>query len=90
MFLDEAIRDVIVNNPEVLKQVEVIDPIVESVREKFKQRSIIGINKYGTTLERSDYDLIDWLEEAQQEAMDMALYCEAAINKIKNNGIKTT
>jgi succinate dehydrogenase flavin-adding protein (antitoxin of CptAB toxin-antitoxin module) len=89
MFLDEVIRGVIVNDPETVKG---NDPIVEAVRQKLKQRSDVGIKKYGKTLERSDYDLIDWLKEAQQEAMDMSLYCEAAMRKIvedKNNLIKT-
>jgi len=65
------------------------DSIVESVINKYRQRSETGIKKYGTTLMREDYELLDWLKEAQAEAMDFALYCEAAINKIKRDGIKT-
>jgi hypothetical protein len=65
-------------------KIKIEDPIVMSVMTKFYERSEIGITKYGTTLDRDDYDLIDWLTEAQQEAMDLALYCEAAINCIKN------
>jgi succinate dehydrogenase flavin-adding protein (antitoxin of CptAB toxin-antitoxin module) len=63
---------------------EVEDPIVVAVMTKFYERSQVGIKKYNTMLTRDDYDLIDWLTEAQQEAMDLALYCEAAINCIKN------
>lgn len=60
------------------------DTIVLSVMTKFYERSKVGIKKYNTTLERDDYDLLDWLREAQEEALDFALYCEAAMKKIKN------
>lgn len=52
------------------------DTIVESVIEQFKQRSNIGINKYGVTLDREDLDRIQWLQHAQEEAMDLILYLE--------------
>ena len=52
------------------------DKHVLSIIEKFNQRSIIGIEKYGTTLERKDLSKLDWLEHAQQEAMDLILYLE--------------
>ena len=62
---------------------KVEDPIVLKVMSKFYDRSQRGIEKYGTMLTRTDYELIDWLKEAQAEAMDWALYCEAAINRIQ-------
>ncbi len=52
------------------------DSIVESVIEQFKQRSNVGINKYSTTLDRTDLTRLEWLNHAQQEAMDMILYLE--------------
>ena len=52
------------------------DSIVESVIEQFKQRSNVGINEYGTTLDRDDLTRLEWLNHAQQEAMDMILYLE--------------
>ena len=66
------------------------DPIVDRVVKKYHERSQAGIKKYGTMLTRDDYELIYWLKEAQSEAMDFALYCEAAINKIQKDGSKTT
>ena len=69
---------------------ELVDSVVESVIDKFRERSAVGINKYGTTLDRDDYDLIDWLIESQQEAMDFVLYCEAAVKKIKERGSKNS
>jgi succinate dehydrogenase flavin-adding protein (antitoxin of CptAB toxin-antitoxin module) len=52
------------------------DKYVQRVKEKFEQRSQIGIKKYNTTLEREDIDLIGWINHAQEEAMDLALYLE--------------
>ncbi len=52
------------------------DSIVESVIEQFKQRSEVGINKYNTTLDRTDLTRLQWLQHAQEEAMDMILYLE--------------
>jgi hypothetical protein len=69
---------------------QVEDPIVMAVLAKYAERSQRGIEKYGTMLTRTDYELIDWLKEAQAEAMDWALYCEAAINRIEKDGSKTT
>jgi len=53
-----------------------IDSIVESVIAKFKQRSDIGIEKYGKTLDRTDLNYQDWLNHIQEELMDAILYCE--------------
>jgi hypothetical protein len=52
------------------------DSIVQSVIKQFKERSNIGINKYGVTLDRTDLTRLEWLNHAQQEAMDMILYLE--------------
>jgi hypothetical protein len=52
------------------------DSIVESVIEQFKQRSELGKVKYGITLDRTDLTRLEWLNHAQQEAMDMILYLE--------------
>jgi hypothetical protein len=52
------------------------DTIVKSVIEQFKQRSKVGIDKYGVTLDRTDLTRLEWLQHAQEEAMDMILYLE--------------
>ena len=52
------------------------DTIVESVINQFKQRSEVGIKKYNTTLDRTDLTRLQWLQHAQEEAMDMILYLE--------------
>ena len=52
------------------------DTIVESVIEQFKERSNVGIKKYGITLDREDLTRLEWLQHAQEEAMDLILYLE--------------
>jgi hypothetical protein len=52
------------------------DSIVESVVKQFKERSEVGIKKYGTTLDRNDLTTLEWINHAQQEAMDFCLYLE--------------
>jgi hypothetical protein len=55
---------------------KVTDKYVQSVKDKFEKRSQIGITKYNTTLEREDLSLLDWINHAQEEAMDLTLYLE--------------
>ena len=52
------------------------DIIVQKVVKKMLERSQVGIEKYGTTLERDDLKLLDWIEHAQEELMDGILYLE--------------
>ena len=59
------------------------DTIVESVIEQFKQRSEIGINKYGVTLDREDLDTLEWMIHFREELMDGLLYLERVIQDTK-------
>jgi hypothetical protein len=77
MFLDEHIKDIVVNEPQVLEFSKLTeDSIVNNVIESFIERSNAGFTKYGTNLDRNDLSFLDWLNHAQQEAMDMILYLE--------------
>lgn len=60
------------------------DKIVEKVIEKFKTRSESGIKKYGTTLERNDLTLFEWLNHLQEELMDAVCYIETLKSKKEN------
>jgi len=53
-----------------------IDTILESVINQFRERSEVGIKKYGVTLDRTDLSTLDWINHAQQELMDGILYLE--------------
>ena len=59
-----------------IKQINMIDSIVESVLDKFKERSEEGIKKYGVTLDRKDLNGLEWLTHLQEELMDATLYIE--------------
>jgi hypothetical protein len=52
------------------------DTIVESVIKQFKDRSDVGIAKYGVTLNRTDLSTLEWLKHLQEELMDATLYIE--------------
>lgn len=53
-----------------------MDKIVEDVLAKYRQRSEVGITKYGTTLDENKATLIEWLTHLQEELMDATLYIE--------------
>ena len=53
-----------------------MDSIVQAVIRKFQERSAVGIKKYGTTLDRTDLKLGDWIQHTQEELMDAILYLE--------------
>lgn len=59
------------------------DKYVQSVKEKFEERSQTGIRKYNTTLEREDLSILEWLDHAQEEAMDLTLYLERIKAELK-------
>ena len=53
--------------------------IEDEVMKKIYSRSLVGKEKYGVTMERTDLTTLDWLIHAQEEAMDMAVYLEKLI-----------
>jgi hypothetical protein len=59
------------------------DTIVEAVIEQLNSRSKIGINKYGVTLDRTDLTTLEWIQHAQEEAMDLCLYLEKIKQELK-------
>ena len=71
IYLDEILQD---NN----------DSILKSVLEQYIERSNVGFKKYGTNLDRTDLTLLEWIEHAKQEAMDLTLYLEKIKQELKN------
>lgn len=63
------------------------DKYVQAVKKKFEERSQTGIKKYNTTLERNDLNFIDWLNHAQEEAMDFTLYIERIKDEVRKLGL---
>jgi len=66
------------------------DQIVIRVLSRFAERSQVGINKYNTTLERTDLSTLEWLTHAQEEAMDFVLYLERLKDEYKSKDISRT
>lgn len=53
-----------------------MDSIVSEIIQQYQIRAEFGEKKYGTTLDRNDLSITDWIEHAKQEAMDLTLYLE--------------
>ena len=64
--------------------------IGEQVINDIRKQEEKGLVTYGTTMDREDYELVNWLQEAYEETIDKALYLKAAINKIKNGTQRRT
>jgi hypothetical protein len=54
------------------------DPVVERVVDKFVERSDVGFEKYGVTLEDDPSGMFAWLNHLQEEMMDAVLYLQKA------------
>ena len=52
------------------------DAITEAVVAQLRTRAEKGKEKYGTTMERDDLTLMQWLQHLQEELMDAAVYVE--------------
>jgi len=60
-----------------------VDKIVKRVLDKYTERSRVGIEKYGTTLERNDLTQEQWITHLQEELMDATLYIERLLFELK-------
>ncbi len=56
--------------------------IEDKVIDQIRQRAKDGKNKYGVTMERDDLTLKEWVQHAQEEAMDLAVYLEKIKSKL--------
>jgi len=55
------------------------DKIVQQVVNKYTERSNVGYNKYGTTLQENNKD--NYLKHLQEELMDATLYLEKLMSQ---------
>ena len=60
------------------------DPVVQSVVNKFVDRSDVGFAKYGKTLRDDSSDVFAWLNHLQEELMDATLYLQRLKEEITN------
>ena len=66
---------------------EQIDSVVSSVMQKYIQRSLVGKKKYGTTLDRDDLTIVEWINHTQEELMDATLYLEKLKKTLVEKGL---
>ena len=53
--------------------------IEDKVCKKIQERAEIGLEKYGVTMERTDFDFVTWLIYLQEELLDAAVYLQRLI-----------
>jgi hypothetical protein len=65
------------------RTVEKTDSVVDSIIDEHIKRAKMGEKKYGQTLDRTDLSVIEYLQHAKEEAMDLALYLEKIIQMLQ-------
>jgi hypothetical protein len=58
------------------------DSIVQQVQDDMSRRSAVGFVKYGTTMDRKDKSMRDWIYEAYCEALDLSIYLKKIMNEM--------
>ena len=66
------------------QEIEFRDPVVQSVVNKFVDRSDVGFAKYGTTMRDDNSDVFVWLNHLQEELMDATLYLQRLKEEISD------
>lgn len=61
--------------------------VLESIINDLREREKKGLLTYGTTVDREDYSLLDWLQESYHEKLDDVMYMKATIRLLKKLGV---
>jgi hypothetical protein len=59
------------------------DTVVYRIASLLRSRSETGIRKYGTTLDRTDLEVKQWIDHAIEECLDQALYLMKIKDELK-------
>jgi hypothetical protein len=59
------------------------DTVVYRIASLLRSRSETGIRKYGTTLDRTDLEVKQWIDHAIDESLDHALYLMKLKDELK-------
>ena len=59
------------------------DTVVYRIAHLLRSRSETGIRKYGTTMDRTDLGVKQWIDHAIEEALDHALYLQRLKDELK-------
>jgi hypothetical protein len=65
------------------RTIEKTDSVVDSIIDEHIKRAKLGKEKYNNTLDRTDLSVIEYLQHAKEEAMDLALYLEKTIQMLQ-------
>lgn len=57
--------------------------VEEFIIQEIRRRRDYGREKYGTSMEREDLSVSEWLQHAKEELLDGAIYIEKCIRKVK-------
>jgi len=82
-FEDFKLREYLERNNIHLLNTTPSDTLNEVIKDMIA-REQLGIKKYGTTIDRDDYSLKDWLQHALEEQIDSVLYLKKAIQQLEN------
>ncbi len=56
--------------------------ILDELIKEYESRESRGFLKYGTTMDREDLSLSEWVQHALEEAMDLTLYLKKIKTKL--------
>lgn len=59
------------------------DTVVYRIAHLLRSRSETGIRKYGTTMDRTDLEIKQWIDHAIEESLDHALYLMKLKDELK-------
>lgn len=68
-----------------LRTIPKTDSIVDSIIDRFVERAQVGMQKYGTNLDRTDLNLEQWLEHSIEEQLDNILYMQRALKELRSS-----
>lgn len=68
-----------------MEKEKIKDAVVENIVNQFVERSNVGVEKYGKTLDQNNTD--DFLQHLKEELMDATLYVQKVQDLKKENGL---
>ena len=84
--MDQSLtQDPLTQDPDFIISRKDTDSVVYSIINKFKERSVLGQQKYGTNLDRTDLSIPDWIQHMLEEHMDAILYLEKLKQEFSKN-----
>ena len=70
-------------NKTVMFELNVEDNNVNEICLEYMKRADHGFKKYGVTTERTDLDLMQWIQHLKEELMDATVYIHRILKELK-------